>query len=294
MINTLIAIISIILPVIIIIGLGYIWNKIGNNLNQKEIIKFIAWIGAPCLVFSSLVNLDSSFSVIINIIIAAILMILGMIFFAYIILKIFKLHFRTYVNPITFVNSGNLGVTLCLLAFGRVGLEISIIYFAVVSIANFTLGVSIWSGNWSPRILMKNPILYSVIAVIIIHLIKIPVPKIASNTIDLLAGATIPLLLFSMGISIANIKFNIEYKLILLIIFRTLFALALAYSITIALELDELLQKIILLQAVLPAALFNFLFASEYSISPPEVASYIILSTFISIITISLFLLIIL
>ena len=86
MINTLIEIISIILPVIIIIGLGYIWNKIGNNLNQKEIIKFIAWIGAPCLVFSSLVNLDSSFSVIINIIIAAILMILGMIFFAYIIL----------------------------------------------------------------------------------------------------------------------------------------------------------------------------------------------------------------
>ena len=37
MINTLIEIISIILPVIIIIGLGYIWNKIGNNLNQKDL-----------------------------------------------------------------------------------------------------------------------------------------------------------------------------------------------------------------------------------------------------------------
>ena len=52
-----IELISIIFPVIIIIGIGYIWNNIGNNLNQKEIIKFIAWIGAPCLVFNSLINL---------------------------------------------------------------------------------------------------------------------------------------------------------------------------------------------------------------------------------------------
>ena len=288
-----IELISIIFPVIIIIGIGYIWNNIGNNLNQKEIIKFIAWIGAPCLVFNSLINLDSSFSVVKNVIIAAILMIVGMLLFSYIVLKILNLNFRTYVNPITFVNSGNLGITLCLFAFGNIGLEISIIYFAVVSIANFTLGVSIWSGEWSPKVLLKSPILFAAMAVIFFNVINIPIPKMAMNTISLLSGATIPLLLFSMGISIANIKFDISFKLIFLILLRTTFALFLAYSVTVILDLDGVSQKIILLQAVLPAALFNFLFSSEYSISPPEVANYIMLSTIISILTISIFLFII-
>ena len=94
-------------------------------------------------------------------------------------------------------------------------------------------------------------------------------------------------------IGIANIKFDISFKLIFLILLRTTFALFLAYSVTVILDLDGVLQKIILLQAVLPAALFNFLFSSEYSISPPEVANYIMLSTIISILTISIFLFII-
>jgi len=294
MTKLLLELISIIFPVIFIVGIGYLWNNFGNSLNQKEIVKIIAYICAPCLVFDSLIKIESSFLEIQSIVLAAIFMIFGMLFYSYIILKIFKLNFKTYANPITFVNSGNLGISLCLFAFGKIGLEISILYFAISSIFNFTLGVAIWSGNWSPKILFKTPILFAVLAVIVLSTLDISVPRMFDNTISLLGGATIPLLLFSMGVSLANIKFDINIKVIILIVLRTLFALILSYLITNILDIDGINQKVILLQSVLPAALFNYLFASKYTDSGAKIANYIMLSTLISVFTISLFFLIIL
>ena len=249
MTKLLLELISIIFPVIFIVGIGYLWNNFGNSLNQKEIVKIIAYICAPCLVFDSLIKIESSFLEIQSIVLAAIFMIFGMLFYSYIILKIFKLNFKTYANPITFVNSGNLGISLCLFAFGKIGLEISILYFAISSIFNFTLGVAIWSGNWSPKILFKTPILFAVLAVIVLSTLDISVPRMFDNTISLLGGATIPLLLFSMGVSLANIKFDINIKVIILIVLRTLFALILSYLITNILDIDGINQKVILLQS---------------------------------------------
>ena len=210
MIKILFEVLSVIFPVISITALGYFWNKIGNTINQKEIIKFIAWIGAPCLVFDSLINLDSTYAIVSSITFGAVIMIFGMLLISFALLKIYNLNIKTYINPMTFVNSGNIGITICLFAYGDLGLEIAIIYFATSSILNFTLGVSIWSGRFSPKILLKTPILFSVIIVIIFHITNITVPSMIDNTISLLAGATIPLLLFSMGISLANIKLNID------------------------------------------------------------------------------------
>ena len=294
MIKILFEVLSVIFPVISITALGYFWNKIGNTINQKEIIKFIAWVGAPCLVFDSLINLDSTYSIVSSIAFGAVIMIFGMLFISFALLKIYNLNIKTYINPMIFVNSGNIGITICLFAFGDIGLEIAIIYFATSSILNFTLGVSIWSGKFSPKILLKTPILFSVIIVILFHINNITVPSMIDNTISLLAGATIPLLLFSMGISLANIKLNIDFKIISLIILRSIIAIFLAYCVTIVLGLEGIVQNIIIMQALLPAALFNFLFASEHTNSSLEVANYVMLSTIISILTISIFLFIIL
>ena len=294
MIKILFEVLSVIFPVISITALGYFWNKIGNTINQKEIIKFIAWIGAPCLVFDSLINLDSTYAIVSSITFGAGIMIFGMLLISFALLKIYNLNIKTYINPMTFVNSGNIGITICLFAYGDLGLEIAIIYFATSSILNFTLGVSIWSGRFSPKILLKTPILFSVIIVIIFHITNITVPSMIDNTISLLAGATIPLLLFSMGISLANIKLNIHFKIISLIILRSIIAIFLAYFVTIILGLEGIVQNIIIMQALLPAALFNFLFASEQTNCSLEVANYVMLSTIISILTISIFLFIIL
>jgi len=44
------------------------------------------------------------------------------------------------------------------------------------------------------------------------------------------------------------------------------------------------------MQGVLPAPIFTYMFASQYKVSPEKVANYLMTSTLISIITITVFL----
>ena len=293
MLNILLQLFPIILPIFIIVLLGYLWNKFNNNLNEQEIIKLITWIGAPTLIFNTLINSETSSLLLKNITFIAILITLIMLILSFLILKLFKEPIRPLINPMTFQNSGNLGLTICLFAFGKIGLELSVIYFMVTSVLHFTLGLTIWSGNISIKYLLKAPVVYAVTLGLIINYYNIELPKTITNTTSVLAGITIPLLLFTMGTSISKIKFNLEIKIVLLVIIRSFIAISLAYLLTIFLNIDGIAQKVILIQGVLPAPIFTYLFASQYKVSPEKVANYLMTSTLISIITITIFLTII-
>ena len=290
MINTIINLISIVFPIFIIILIGFIWNKFNNNLNEEEIIKLITWIGAPCLIFDTLININISYSLLKDIVSIAIILTFLMLLFSMIIIKIFKEPVRALINPMTFQNSGNLGLTICLFSFGQIGLELAVIYFMVTSVLHFTLGLSIWSGNLSLKHLLKAPVVYAVLLGLLINYNDLKLPIAISNTTTVLAGITIPLLLLTMGTSIAKINFKIETKIVFLTLTRTLLALILAYLLTIFFKIDGVAQKIILMQGVLPAPIFTYMFASQYKVSPEKVANYLMTSTLISIITITVFL----
>ena len=280
----------IIIPIIIIIFVGYIWNKIGNNLNQTEITNIITWIGAPCLIFNTLIKLESSVFLLKDMIFSAIFMVLSMFLFSYILLKLINFPIRTFINPMSFSNSGNLGMTISLFAYGSLGLELAVIVFMITSILHFTLGVSIWSGNWSPRFLIKTPVIYAVFLALSINFFSIELPKTLTNTTSVLAGITIPLLLFTMGISLNKISYKLDYKIIILIILRIFMAFTMAYLIIYLLNINGIAKNIILLQAFLPAPIFTYLFASQYNVQPDKVANYLMTSTIISLFTITIFL----
>ena len=290
MIDIFIQLFPIMIPIIIIIFIGYVWNKIGNNLNQKEITNIITWIGAPCLIFNTLIQLESSLILLKNMIIAAIFIIISMFLFSYILLKIINFPIRTFINPMSFSNSGNLGMTIALFAFGSIGLELAVIVFMITSILHFTLGISIWSGKWSFKFLAKTPVIYAVILGLSVNLTNIELPKTFTNTTSILAGITIPLLLFTMGISLNKISYRLDLKIIFLIALRILFAISITYVITCLLNINGIAKNVILLQAVLPAPIFTYLFASQYNVQPDKVANYLMTSTIISLFTITIFL----
>ena len=290
MIGVFIQLFPILVPIIIIIFIGYIWNKIGNNLNQTEITNIITWIGAPCLIFNTLIKLESSVFLLKDMIFSAIFMVLSMFLFSYILLKLINFPIRTFINPMSFSNSGNLGMTISLFAYGSLGLELAVIVFMITSILHFTLGISIWSGNWSPRFLIKTPVIYAVFLALSINFFSIELPKTLTNTTSVLAGITIPLLLFTMGISLNKISYKLDYKIIILIILRIFMAFTMAYLIIYLLNIDGIAKNIILLQALLPAPIFTYLFASQYNVQPDKVANYLMTSTIISLFTITIFL----
>jgi penicillin-binding protein 2 len=56
----------------------------------------------------------------------------------------------TYWAPITFGNTGNLGLPIALFAFGQAGFDFAVVIFAVMAILSFTFGVWVVAGGGNP------------------------------------------------------------------------------------------------------------------------------------------------
>ena len=59
-------------------------------------------------------------------------------------------------------NTGNLGLPLCLLAFGEQGLAFAMAYFAVQCLLMFSIGDAIYAGRFSVNAMFRSPVLAAV------------------------------------------------------------------------------------------------------------------------------------
>ena len=98
-----------------------------------------------------------------------------------------------------------MGLPVCLYAFGEAGMTLAVAFYLIMSIGNFSLGV--FDERRAPwRSLLGNPILLSVLLALLLMGLDLQLPRWMANTVDLMAGLTIPLMLITLGVSLASIR----------------------------------------------------------------------------------------
>ena len=97
---------------------GWIWVRSGRSFDRKMLGDLIAVVGAPCLVFSSLVSLEVTPGAMLQMALAAGCSYVISGFLGFGILRVLKIPPQTFLAPLIFGNQGNMGVPLCLFAFG--------------------------------------------------------------------------------------------------------------------------------------------------------------------------------
>jgi predicted permease len=187
-----------------------------------------------------------------------------------------------------------MGLPLCLFAFGEPGLALAIVFFAVSSMLQFTVGVGIAAGSADPRRLLRLPLIYAVAAALAVMATGAPVPAWLANTAELIGGLTIPLMLFALGVSLARLQIGSLRRSLALSLVRILGGVALGFGIGWALGLSDAARGVLAIQSAMPVAVFNYLFAQLYRREPAEVAGMIVLSTLISFATLPALLLLVL
>ena len=192
---------------------------------------------------------------------------------------------RTYLPSMIFANTGNMGLPLSLFAFGADGLALSVTYFAIHLVLLFTLGEMLSAGSLSIARLLKQPFIYAAGAAIVFLLGDIPVPLWIANTTKLLGDFTIPLMLITLGISLAGLKIGGVRRSLLLAGLRMVMGFAVGLATAIAFDLEGASRGVLILQSTMPVAVFNYLFAVRNGNAPEEVAGVIVLSTAMSFIT---------
>ena len=240
----------------------------------------------PCLLFRSLTTLDVSpfeLAQMAGLTVAALSM------FAVggaAVLKMMKLPTHTFLGPLIFSNSGNIGVPVCLFAFGEPGLALGMTYFAVSATFHVSLGGPLFAGEFSWRPFLRSPLTWSVLITVPVVALDLAVPTWIARTTTLLGDIAIPLMLLTLGVSLSKMHPDSIGRSLTLAIVRFALGVTAGFLITTLFGIEGLTRKVLILQASMPVGVLNYLFAHRYNRSPEQVASLVLVSTLLSVFTI--------
>ena len=278
---------AILAPIIISTGMGFIWGKSGNQFPTDFISRLVMNIGTPCLIIGVMAKVDVKPEVMgkVALATAAVMTAMGLLGWAW--LKAARLSVPTYLPPLIFPNNGNMGLPLCLFAFGQAGLALALGAFMVMMVATFTVGLLLVADagdSWQQRFreIARQPVIYSMLAAVLLLITHTPLPRWLGNTVDLLGGIAIPLMTLALGVSLATLKIRALQRSLWFSLGRVFGGLLLGYLVCWAMDLTGVSRAVVLLQSAMPVAVFNYLLALRYQRQPEEVAAMVLVSTLIA------------
>jgi hypothetical protein len=245
-------------------------------------------LALPCLIFVALMNTDISPNTLRSISLATILSYTCITLASYCLIKFLKMDISTYLAPVTFGNTGNLGLPLAYFAFGLEGLGYAVVVFAIMATYNFTFGVWIISGGGSLVKATKEPLVWGTILGSVFLINDWKTPQFLTSTLDLIGQMAIPLMLITLGVAIARLKLKSFSQAFLITL--TKFFICLLTSILVGryFELGHIPFSVLLLQLTTPVAVTSYLLATKYNNGPDDIAGLVIISTLLSTIYIPL------
>ena len=239
-------------------------------------------VGAPCLMLHTLLEAKVDLSVLATIVTAAVLMIASMGVVGWGVVRTLKLPVRVYLPALMFPNSGNMGLPLCLFAFGQSGLAFAVTFFATMAGLQFSLGIGIASGTISLRSLVTNPVLISLIVAGALVATDATLPLWAMNVLQVLGNVLIPLMLMSLGASLAKLQIAGFGRSLGFSVLRLAGGFVVAVALAHLLGLEGAARGSVIIQSTMPVAVFSYMFALRFGNRPEEVAAMVFISTLLS------------
>ncbi len=270
---------SILAPVFVSVLIGYCWSRSGRSYDTDLITSLVTYFGTPCLVFYSLATVELQPQTLVQMVIAALAANAAFILIGGIILKMFRLPLRAYLQVLSFPNIGNVGLPLCYLAFGETGLALGISFFAVYAVFQMTVGAAFVAGGFSLRSLLQMPVIPATFLAVFFLLSNLHVPGWLYNTTKLIGDLTIPLMLITLGVSLSQLKVHHLGTPVLLSCVRLIMGFGVGVGLVALLNLSGPPAGVVILECAMPAAIFCYIFAQKYDQHPEEVAGTVIIST---------------
>jgi len=281
---------EVLFPVFLTIGIGYWYGKKEPKFDTKFITKLSGNIGLPCIIFYSLTSSNVEFDLLLRFFYYILLYVGLFAIIGILVLKILKKDIYRLLPPLILPNTGNMGMPICLFAYGKMGLAIAAAVTTVIVIFHFTLNILLASRKFSIKPLINCVAIYALIVSLFFVYYKIPSPKFLENATFLIGYSAIFLVLVSLGVALSKLKvFSFKETLIYSLI-RVLVGPIIGFAFVKYLNLTGVEAGVMFIQASMPSAILTYLVAEMYS--PKEItdsiASTVALSTFLSLFTLVL------
>ena len=280
--------IDVLFPVFFIIGIGYYLGKKDPNFNTQFITNLAGTIGTPAMIFYTITTTGVTLEIFIEYFIYATVIIGAFAVVGIIFLLILKKDPITELPPLILPNTGNMGVPICLFAYGTAGLGVASAIASVIILFHFTVGILLASKKFSFVVLIKNGPIYGIIASVLFLYFDWDVPGYLENTTFLLTYTTIFLVLMALGVALTRLKVVSWTHATILALVRVILGPIIGFALIKILNLSGFMAGVLLIQSAMPSAVLTYLVGSMYSEkrAVDNIASVIVSSTLISFITI--------
>lgn len=286
--NLILTVLEIVAPVGLLGLIGFLWVRAGFDYRMEFITRLCMTLSVPALVFTALMKTEIDPAALTTLSLAAALAYGGLTLAFWAVTRLLGLDLRTYLAPLIFGNTGNVGLPLALFAFGAEGLGYAIVVFAVMILWSFTFGLWIVAGGGSPARLLKEPIMGATLLGALFLWQGWQTPRWLTNSLDLIGQIAIPLMLITLGVAVARLNARHLGRAFALSLLRAALCLAAALAAGLALDLPPVALAVLILQVTTPVAVTSYMMAEKYGTDANAVAGLVIASTLLSVITLPL------
>lgn len=260
-------------------AIGYTWRLTGAPFDMPFVTRIIMYVAGPCLVFTSLARLTLPLEQFFGMVGAMIVVTLCVAAVSAALIKMLGLSLRSFLPALTLGNTGNLGLPLCLFAFGQEGLGLAVAVYVTNSLLQFTFVPLLHTRVSLVRTLFSTPMLYGAAAGLAVQIADVRLPVWLTNTLSTLGDLLIPLMLMALGNTVGGLKAHNLPRALGLGTARLAISFVVAVSVSFALGLRGVAQGVLVLQGAMPAAVFSYLFAAHYERDADDIAGIVLVST---------------
>ncbi len=281
--NLTLTVLEITAPVFLLALVGYVWVKLGFEYRLEFVTRLAMTLAVPCLVFTALMKTEMSGSALSALFFAS-LAVYGLIIAVFALgLRVFDFDMRTYLAPLSFGNTGNLGLPLALFAFGPEGLSYAVIIFAVMAVLSFTFGIWVVSGGGSLLTALKEPLVGATLLGAVFMWQEWQTPVFLTNTLELIGQLAIPLMLITLGVAIARLTPGKIGRAVVFSVAKVIICVASAVAVGLWFALPDVALFVLVMQVTTPVAVTSYLLAAKYGADADAVAGLVFVSTFLSV-----------
>jgi predicted permease len=303
MLDLLSAFSEVLLPVVLVVVLGYLLRR-AFPLDTRTLNRVSLYVLTPCLVFVTLLRTDVAGGEAVLLTAQMLLVMLATTACAFLVavpLRLAGPQRSGFVLTTTFMNSGNYGLSISRYAYGDIGFQYAVVGYLTQAILSQTLAVYLASAGRASRraalgAIFRLPLIYAALAGIGLRLLGLRLDEgngaLALGLfrgLRMLADAALPTLLLILGTQLANRQpVAARGALAMAGLVRLVLSIPLAYLIGSALGLSGMPLSVGTMQAAMPTAVNMIVLAVEFDAWPEFVSNGVVLTTIGSLLSLTL------
>ncbi len=286
-----------ILPIFLVAGVGFALRR-WLALDKQTVSRLTFYVFSPALFFDLLVNSTVEAGELGQILLFAFVGISSMGLVGWIIGRILNLN-RKHTIFLIFVamfgNVGNMGLPLTELRYGMEGVARAGPFMVVSGMLIYTVGVilaSYGSQSWRNSLqgLTRLPVLYAVVAAIVVSAFQLTVPTPLNSAITIAGRGAVPVMIIVLGMQMADVRDFGDVRIVLPAIgLRLIIAPLVAIGLTILFGFEGLTRSVSIIEMATPVAVATIIVATEFNLLPKAMTTAVVISTLLSPITLVAF-----